>query len=322
MIEVFQLVARVNRDPISIVDESAEPDALARLAPKLLAIAVVGAGIFGAVVGSQRGGIQVAYAAVKMPALLWIPVVLALPAARGLWAACELDVPWARVAMAGLVAMARTAVLAAAMGPVLWLFYSLNPGYHVSVLALAAALALVGLPGLGVVARAMPAGGRRRGLAMAGSLLVLGLCTMQTGWLLRPFVSRPAGEVAFLRAVEEDVFSSLAATSHSAVGDYSQDWKPETRGMLRSRTVEVVDVHDSPVESVVPQRSRTLDPVPPTVPMVDTGDAPGMSLPTTRSGGEVPRRGAVYEALEVPAPTADPVPPASRTVEIVLEEAR
>ncbi|MCB9677437.1 MAG: hypothetical protein H6737_20180 [Alphaproteobacteria bacterium] len=235
MTSIFSLVARVLRDPIAIVDRSEDPDALQELAPRLLGIAVVGCMIFGTVVGSSRGGIQLVYAAVKMPLLLWIPVALALPAARALWMACEVEVPWSRVALAGLVAMARTAILAAAAGPVLWLYYSLSPGYHVSVLALAAALAAVGLPGLGVVARAMPAGGKRRWLAMAGSLVVLGLCVAQTGWLLRPFVARPAGEVTFLRPIEEDVFSSLGATTRSAVGDYSQEWEPETRGMLQQR---------------------------------------------------------------------------------------
>jgi hypothetical protein len=233
MSSVFTLVSQVLRDPVAVVDRNGTPDALARSAPALLGIAVVCAAIFGAVVGSSRGSLQVAYAAIKMPLLLWIPVMLALPASYALWRACELDVAWNRVVASGLVAMARTAILAAAAGPVLWLFYSVQPGYHVSVLALAAALVAVGLPGMTVVAHAMPAGGRRRGLAKLGSLVVLGLCVAQTGWVLRPFVSRPAGEVAFLRPIEEDIFSSLSATSRSATGDYSKDWEPERKGMTR-----------------------------------------------------------------------------------------
>ncbi|MEZ4320431.1 MAG: hypothetical protein R3F61_23325 [Myxococcota bacterium] len=234
MTDLFSLVSQVLKDPLALVERHEDRAELSRIAPLLLGIAVVGCGIFGMVVGSSRGGIQLVYAAVKMPLLLWIPVLLALPAARALWMACEVEVPWSRVALAGLVAMARTAILAAAAGPVLWLFYSVSPGYHVSVLALAGSLVLVGLPGLGVVARSMPAGGKRRGLAMAGSVLVLGLCAAQTGWLLRPFVARPTAEVTFLRPVEEDVFSSLGATSRSAVGDYSTEWEAESRGLLGS----------------------------------------------------------------------------------------
>lgn len=233
MSQLFLLVSQVLRDPVGVVERSESSESLAQNAPPLLGIAVVGALLFGAVVGSSRGDIQVAYAAIKMPLLLWIPVMLALPACHALWRACELDVAWNRVVASGLVAMARTAILAAAAGPVLWLFYSVSPGYHISVLALAAALVAVGLPGMTVVAGAMPAGGRRRALAKLGSLLVLGLCVAQTGWLLRPFVSRPAGDVTFLRPIEEDIFSSLAATSRSAVGDYSSDWQPERKGMTR-----------------------------------------------------------------------------------------
>ncbi len=257
MTHVFTLVSQVLRDPIAVVDRTQTPDALSKSAPMLLGIAVVGSAIFGAVVGSSRGDLQVAFAAIKMPLLLWMPVMLALPACYALWTSCELAVTWNRVVAAGLVAMARTAILAAAAGPVLWLFYSISPGYHVSVLALAAALVVVGTPGMSVVARAMPTGGRRRGLAMLGSLLVLGLCVAQSGWLLRPFVSRPAGDVTFLRPIEEDVFSSLAATSRSAVGDYSSDWQPERQGMTRGlfeqkteRAVPPTDVRQAPQSPV------------------------------------------------------------------------
>jgi len=233
MRQILALASQVLRDPIEVVDRSEDREELMRITPMLLGIAVAGSMIFGLVVGSSRGGLQLVYAAVKMPALMWIPMALSLPAARALWMACELEVSTARVTLAGLVALARTAILAAAAGPMLWLFYSLSPGYHISVLALAASLGLVGLPGLGVVARAMPAGGRRRWLSGAGSMLILGLCFAQTGWLLRPFVARPAGELSFLRPVEEDVFSALGATTRSAVGDYSSDWEPETRGMMQ-----------------------------------------------------------------------------------------
>lgn len=234
MSEIFGLVARVLRDPLEVVESTSDRAALARTLPGLLAIAAGGAAVFGLVAGSYRGGEQLAFAAVKMPFLLWIPVALTLPVVRALWAACEVEVPWTRVAVAGLVAMARTAVLAAALGPALWLVYSLRPDYHFSVLLLAASLVLVGLPGLSVLARAMPVGGRRRGLAMAGSLLVLGLTTAQTGWVLRPFVARPTAEVTFLRPIEEDVFSGLGATTRSATGDY-RGWEAESKGLLRQR---------------------------------------------------------------------------------------
>ena len=61
----------------------------------------------------------------------------------------------------------------------------------------------------------------------------MGLTLAQTGWLLRPFVSRPTAEVTFLRPVEEDVFSALSATRRSAMGDYSESWEASPSGAFR-----------------------------------------------------------------------------------------
>lgn len=230
----FALLASVLRDPIGVVESTDDPAVLQQRIPHLLGMAAGGAALFGVVVGSYRGGLQVPYAALKMPLLLWIPVMLTLPATRALWAATGEEVSWRRTSVAGLVAMARMGVLAAAAGPALWLIYSVQPDYHLSVLLLAASLVVVGLPGLTVLMRALPRRGVRTILAGAASLLVLGICTAQTGWLLRPFIARPTAEVALFRPIEEDIFSSLSQTSQSAVGIYD-GWDVESKGLLRRR---------------------------------------------------------------------------------------
>jgi hypothetical protein len=227
----LSLTATVLRSPHALLDASNRADDLAWLMPRLLGITLVGAGVFGMVVGTYRGGVQLAYAGIKMPALLLLPLIVCLPAVRALYATCRVDAPWARLAVAGLTGTARTSVLAAALGPVLWLLYSLGIDYHLAVLVLAAMLAVVGLPGLVTVARAMPAGGERRWLAAAGTLVILGGVTAQTGWLLRPFVARPHAAVAFLRPIEGDITSSLTATTQAAGGNY-QEWEPEEAGLL------------------------------------------------------------------------------------------
>lgn len=228
---LLMLTSRVLRDPKGLVADHLHDDGFATLAPRLLVITALGAAVFGMVVGSYRGGVQVLYAAVKMPLLLLIPVVVSLPAVRAFFLAAELEVDRRAIGMASLTGMARTAVLAAALAPVLWLFWSLGVDYHLAVLTLAAALGVVGLPGMLTVVRTLPSGGRRRWMATAGSLAVLGLVTAQTGWLLRPFVARPSAEVTFVRPLEEDVFSSLGATKRSAIGDYDEAWEADTPRM-------------------------------------------------------------------------------------------
>lgn len=233
---LLTLTSQVLRDPIAVVDAHDGPSDLGWLAPRLLAISGAGAALFGAVVGSYRGGEQVLYAALKLPVLLWVPPLFALPAIHAAWRACEVAVPYRRLALAALAGMARAGVLASALAPVLWLPYSVQADYHVSVLLFAAMLALAALPGLTALARAIPAGGHHRWMAAGGSLALLALLLAQTGWLLRPFVARPTAEVALFRPVEGDIFSGLGHTAASSVGLYGE-WEAERAGLL-SREAE------------------------------------------------------------------------------------
>lgn len=235
MESILKLAGVLLREPERLIgrerDEEQTIDNLALLAPRLLAITLLGAALFGVVIGSYRGEMQYLYAALKTPLLLLIPVLIGLPAIRAFHDACEIEVAWSRLALAALVSVARTAVLATACAPVLWLYLSLHPDYHRAVLSMAACLALVGLPGLLTMIAALPEGGRQRPLASLASVAVLGILLAQSGWLLRPFVVRPRAEITLLRSVEADVFSSLASTGSSARGHY-RGWEAEGAGLL------------------------------------------------------------------------------------------
>ncbi len=211
------------------------------LTARLLGITVAGAAVFGAVVGAYRGGLQIPYAALKMPVLFLAPAALGLPAVRALFAVDSEAVSWSRLRLAALVGMARSAILAAAFSPVLWLYLSVRPDYHSAILALAGSLGLVALPGLATLAQALPRAGRRQVLATLGAVSILGVLTAQAGWVLRPFVARPSASVTFLRPVEANVFSSLGASMGAAQGRY-EDWEPEQRGLLNAG-LESVNKH-------------------------------------------------------------------------------
>lgn len=196
-----------------------------------MGIAAGGAAIFGAVAGSYRGGLQTFYAAAKFPFFLLLPVLLCLPAIHALFRACEVEVAYRRLSLATLVAMARTAVLLAAAGPVLWLIYSVQIDYHLAILMMVATIGVIGLPGAALVVRMLPGSGFQRQVAVMGSVALLGLVMAQSGWLLRPFVEHPTGEITLLRPVENDIFSSLGNTFLAATGNY-QDWEPESAGVI------------------------------------------------------------------------------------------
>jgi cytochrome bd-type quinol oxidase subunit 2 len=230
---ILTLVSRVLREPASVVDDADHPKRFARLVSQLILIAAFGAALFGMVVGSYRGGIQIGFAALKMPILLAVPVVIALPAMKALWVSCGVDVGYRRLCAASAVGMARTAVLVGALGPVLWLLYSLHTPYHLSILFMVGALALAGIPGLYVMAVAVPEGGRRRPMAMLSTVLLMGCVFAQTGWMLRPFVVRPSADVAALRQMESDVFSAIGYAGLSSIGRYPGWQQPRATDPFR-----------------------------------------------------------------------------------------
>lgn len=211
----LSLINEMLRDPASLVDRMDGEGEFAAHGPRLLALIVVGAGLFGAVVGTYRGGLQVAFAAAKMPVLVLLPGLVLLPALQALWALSEVTVSLRRLSAAALVGSARTAVLAAALGPILWLAW---PGldYHWAILWFVGALSVAGAAGLSVVLEAAPATGKPL-VVRAVALVLLGVLSMQSGWMLRPFVVRPGAETTWVRTVEDDVFTALGTTVQTAV---------------------------------------------------------------------------------------------------------
>ena len=228
---LLSLTATVLRDPHALVERADEPEVMGRLVPRLLLLTGVGGGLFGLVAGSYRGELQLLYAAIKMPIFLVVPLFVCLPAVRAIYQAAGGTAPYRRLALAACVGTARTSILAAATGPALWLLYSLQPDYHFAVLCLAAALIVVGLPGLSVVASSARAPSWRGWIAALASFVLLGAVSAQSGWLLRPFIARPRAEVAFLRPVEADVWSALGSSGIQAAGG-NTDWEPTSSGLI------------------------------------------------------------------------------------------
>ena len=213
MLKLLTLALRTLRDPRAVVEAHDTPEALARLAAPTLAIAALGLGVLGAVSGSLRGDVQVLFAALKLPVIFLVPLVLALPAVHALLIACGSRVSWARLGAASLVALARSGVIAIGLSPILWLLLSFGPSYPVAVLLFTATVAVVGLPGPVTIARIVPGEGVMRWVAAIATGAVVTVAMAQSGWMLRPFVSSPDQELVFVRPVEDDVLDSLSRTT-------------------------------------------------------------------------------------------------------------
>jgi len=244
-IDLLDTWTRLLRAPQDLVDEVARPGGLPTHAPALLAATIAGGALLGGVVGSHHGGLQTLYAAIKTPLLFMVPPLFALPAVEAAWSLVGTPVSGARLRAAALVGMARAAILAAALGPFVWLWTSGGVDYHTAVLGFAGTLVLAGLPGLWTVLKALPRPAELHRVVVLGSLAVLGAVFAQTGWLLRPFVARPTAEVTFLRDVEENVFSSLVASQRSARGRY-YGWDARREGFLAEEVEAVPAVRSVP----------------------------------------------------------------------------
>ena len=222
--------AAVIRDPVALGRSDAHR-ALQEHGPILLVIAVVSAAIFGGVVGTYRGGLQLLYASLKLPLLWVVPVLVTLPAVRAFHRVCGIGVTYGQVALAVLLGCARSALLLAVASPALWLMFSVRIDYHWAVLGLCGSVLAAGITGLATVARILPGTGTGKFLSNALAGLAVGVVVAQSGWVLRPFVVRPRAEVAFLRPVESNVFASTLASWRSAHGRYD-GWDVRQEGLL------------------------------------------------------------------------------------------
>ena len=136
------------RDPMQFLDSSEravdDPSAAASLARVLLAAIAVGGGIFGAVVGAHRGGLQVVWCAVKVPLILVLTLVVCTPAFVALARAAGLALGARGVITLSLASCARFALVLLGLAPIVWLAQGWSMGYHRVILAVVAVCAVAG----------------------------------------------------------------------------------------------------------------------------------------------------------------------------------
>jgi hypothetical protein len=221
--------------PLAIVDQLLRdrPGVLARietgrgLAPVtrvLIATIAIGAALFGVAIGSYRGGVQIAYAAIKIPIALLVTAVVCAPTLSAVSLALGRPVSLVRDLALLVTSLATGALVLLAEAPLVLAARATDLGYHRTILAASlcaavAALASVQTLRLGVQAR----GGRGVGTVLAVVALVFGLVGAQVSWTLRPFLVRPQTvDVPFVREVDGSLYDSLRTTLRSASGIYER----------------------------------------------------------------------------------------------------
>jgi hypothetical protein len=212
-------------DAGGLVDRTlhAEPAAVSRTARALMLSIIAGAASFGAAVGFYRGGIQVLYAAIKLPLVVLLTAVVSVPALTALAAALGRPADPRRDQLLVLTALARGALVLAALAPVMLLASCLSLDYHRSVLLLVGCGATAGLTALPVLFWPLWAERRGRFFLIAAMAVVVALTATQASWLFRPYLVRPrTTSVPFLRSLDGSFTDSVSRSSSAAGGIYRE----------------------------------------------------------------------------------------------------
>lgn len=205
------------RNPAEVARRSMAGESLRSLVMTSLGVIVLGGAVFGAVVGSFRGGEQIAYASLKLPIALVMVMIITVPAFHAIGAALGQKWTFPTVIALSLASLGRGALVLFAVAPMLYLAIDLGLPYHVTALVAVLAFGLAGIAALGVLLRGIELP-RSRVLGALAMAFVFFSVSGQTSWVLRPWLLRPRAEsVPFLRAPEGGFVESIATSTRSAV---------------------------------------------------------------------------------------------------------
>ncbi|MCW5806786.1 MAG: hypothetical protein KIT31_30785 [Deltaproteobacteria bacterium] len=220
-IDMIDMLLRDRAGMLARVRAGTDLHAVIRTMAATIAVAMV---VVGAALGSFRGGVQVGYAAVKMPLVLLGTAALSAPALSAIGAALGRRSRLSSDLALVMTALAFGALLVAACTPLLLLGRAMHIGYHRTILVAVAMFALGGGAALrmvvGELAAARAPGWRS---AITGLTIVFTLVAGQLSWALRPYLVRPQSvDVPFLRQVEGSFLDAVPEAIRSARGIYRE----------------------------------------------------------------------------------------------------
>jgi hypothetical protein len=218
------LLSELLHAPGAAATRCRHPAGARAIAATALFTIVVGSAAFGAVVGSQRGGAQIAVTALKLPLVTIVTLSVCGPALYALAGAVGQSWPLRTVLGLSLAAGARSSLVLFALAPVVWLAVDLGASYHAVKLMAALAYALAGASALGLMLRGIGDGRGRRSLVLS-VVAVFAIVGGQTAWVFRPYIGQPsdAHVPLFVHRVEGGVARVLLGTVAHVFGGHGHD---------------------------------------------------------------------------------------------------
>jgi hypothetical protein len=218
----LRLVDQLLRDRDAVVARIDAGVDLAALARTMIATIAIAMALVGAAIGTYRGGVQVAYAAVKLPLLLLLAAALCAPTLTAFGIAlgrpASLRADLARL----LTAVALGALVLLAQAPILLLARAAELDYHRTTLLMVGCFGVAGISAVSMLARAI-----RGRMIVAAVAIVFAMVGGQLSWTLRPYLVRPrTEEVPFVRSLEGSLYDAVMSSTRSARGVYLRERAP------------------------------------------------------------------------------------------------
>jgi hypothetical protein len=207
----------------------------------MIATIAVPMAIVGAALGSYRGGIQIAYAGLKLPLVLLGTAALSAPALTAIGRALGRRASLVQDLALVISALAFGSLLLVAGTPLILLGRALELSYHQMIMMTVGMFSIAGVAALHMVIHAVSIEGLRDGsrgwrTAVFGLCVVFAVVSGQLSWALRPYLVRPrTPDVPFVRAKEGSLFDAVTRAFNSARGIYERDEAPlpESEGLER-----------------------------------------------------------------------------------------
>ena len=176
---------------------------------------------FGAALGFYRGGVQILFAAVKLPLVTLVTLAVVAPLLHLLNRALERPANMAREVSTLVAALARGALVLAAETPLIWAAHALGADYHRLILLTIFSCGVAGAVSFWFLWGVLSATRQSRWAVALVVLSTVGIVGAQASWLFRPYLVRPRAErVVFMHPLEGSFSEALGDSLDSARGRY------------------------------------------------------------------------------------------------------
>lgn len=216
------------RDRGAILDRIAAGQDLAATMRVMVATIAVAMAVVGAALGTYRGDLQIAYAAIKLPLVLLGTAALSAPALTAIGAALGREPRLGADLVLVTTALAFGALVLAACTPLILFGRAIDLSYHAMIMLIVIAFTIAGFAALRIVMRALDIEGAKGWrVATFGLAVVFSLVGGQLSWALRPYLVRPrTPEVTFLRPLEGSLYDAITGAASSVRGRYTRERAP------------------------------------------------------------------------------------------------